>query len=880
MSETPTEVEVEDQGDFNVIRTISSCQKELDDIQGLLQGISTDIKTKIDEKSLATNAIKDSPDFERKSSLFASDEITSLMGCTEDKFEEHTNRMSMTDLDLMQRTIEAETRVLKIYLQQNHGLDQNEIDDSKAKIDKLEQRMYKLIRKRGQATLTRRGSEDVNFDGHADNDDDDDNIGYSDDVELETSSPCILDRYGTRDNVVPKEIENLSKDELVELLRVNSIDVHEQDNRENLLQLVCERLLSDAHKVSRHPSWEPPDQSTLKWNVAVEIKDDKEEDEKSKSLTKDHSKPMEIEVKDEKPPKSPDSISSQPPDTPMQSYFVLNPSDMDNYLHYKAANDEKLVDWNPTTLLKELYSKISSGSRALKRAPSKSKRVSCMQGYLDKLPMNQTKVKAFKGWRRRFFQIARGRLYYYEDHKSETPFGSIEVLGSKIEGDDSSYTITIQSRLDNKKLVLRCGAQKEWKDWLETLRRMATIDPPVPGTLKREGSLKKRGKNGPLIIDLGASTVRAGLATDNIPVLAFPAAFSVKKVDQARSGHRFTQSGLPDPHSCRCGFEAFYPEIRKDAKVVYPLKPTLRIDKYAVKIRYVPGFLERIVRDLEIEAADRTVVISHSSHLSDRDKEILLDYLFEQMCINAVYMQQQALLALYSYGVTTGLIVDIGDHIDVIPVIDGIVIEKGVMCLPFAGQQVTEYLGKLLTESGYRLFTDIESYVVRFVKEETAEVSLDFQEDMTSSPKAVDVDIEKFNLPDDRKTIKVGNIKYRCTEGLFNPALFGKDVTPLHSMIERAIKACDIDQRRVLCKNIYLSGGTSMLPGLVGRLEDELRSCFPDTVMIKVTAGEDRVNAAYKGGIVMAGLSNFKDNLITKQDWLTGKHEELLAKWR
>ena len=30
------------------------------------------------------------------------------------------------------------------------------------------------------------------------------------------------------------------------------------------------------------------------------------------------------------------------------------------------------------------------------------------------------------------------------------------------------------------------------------------------------------------------------------------------------------------------------------------------------------------------------------------------------------------------------------------------VVDKGVMCLPYAGQQITEYLGKLLTESGYR----------------------------------------------------------------------------------------------------------------------------------------------------------------------------------
>ena len=43
-------------------------------------------------------------------------------------------------------------------------------------------------------------------------------------------------------------------------------------------------------------------------------------------------------------------------------------------------------------------------------------------------------------------------------------------------------------------------------------------------------------------------------------------------------------------------------------------------------------------------------------HLGDKDKEYILDYMFGQMGIKAVLMRQQALLALNSYGVTTGLI--------------------------------------------------------------------------------------------------------------------------------------------------------------------------------------------------------------------------------
>ena len=32
----------------------------------------------------------------------------------------------------------------------------------------------------------------------------------------------------------------------------------------------------------------------------------------------------------------------------------------------------------------------------------------------------------------------------------------------------------------------------------------------------------------------------------------------------------------------------------------------------------------------------------------------------------------------------------------------GMVLEKGTTSLPYAGQQITEYFGRLLTESGYR----------------------------------------------------------------------------------------------------------------------------------------------------------------------------------
>ena len=53
--------------------------------------------------------------------------------------------------------------------------------------------------------------------------------------------------------------------------------------------------------------------------------------------------------------------------------------------------------------------------------------------------------------------------------------------------------------------MLRCSSESERSDWLTNLKRMATIDTPMPGSLVkegpnsllvREGSLKKKSKVG------------------------------------------------------------------------------------------------------------------------------------------------------------------------------------------------------------------------------------------------------------------------------------------------------------------------------------------------------------------------------------------------
>ena len=65
------------------------------------------------------------------------------------------------------------------------------------------------------------------------------------------------------------------------------------------------------------------------------------------------------------------------------------------------------------------------------------------------------------------------------------------------------------------------------------------------------------------------------------------------------------------------------------------------------------------------------VMLSTPQTLSDPLRAGLMNSLVEGLGVQGVCMVQQSLLALYSYRTTTGIIVDIGHRIEILPIYDG-----------------------------------------------------------------------------------------------------------------------------------------------------------------------------------------------------------------
>jgi len=89
---------------------------------------------------------------------------------------------------------------------------------------------------------------------------------------------------------------------------------------------------------------------------------------------------------------------------------------------------------------------------------------------------------------------------------------------------------------------------------------------------------------------------------------------------------------------------------------------------------------------------------------------------------------------------------------------------------------------------------------------------------------------------------------------------------PIHKLVHTSIERVDIEARKQQYENLILSGGSSMYSGLDQRLEAEVSKLVASTMKVKVIAQKERKYSVWIGGSVLASLSTFKSQWITKAE--------------
>ena len=379
------------------------------------------------------------------------------------------------------------------------------------------------------------------------------------------------------------------------------------------------------------------------------------------------------------------------------------------------------------------------------------------------------------------------------------------------------------------------------------------------------------------VIDNGSYMIKAGFAGDDAPRAVFPSIV-----------------GRPRHPGIMIGMKTRGPYVGEQAQA---MRGILRLS-YLMEHGIVNNWddMEKIwqhtfYEQLRVAPEECPVLLTEAPLNPKSNRERMTQIMFETFNTPAMFVEVQALLALYASGRTTGLVIDAGgDTTRVVPVNEGHVLPTAVERLDMGGRNLDDRFMKLLIEQGFSFTCGGEREILRDMKEKLCFIRLPNQKS----------DVEKsYELPDGQ-VISVRSARFRTPEALLDPHLMGREAAGIQHMVTASAMKCDASLRQELFGNIVLCGGTTLFPCLSERLEVEVKTLLGESHSIseplvrgyfrsqlqerhdatlealvvryaqfgvKVSAPPERKYSAWIGGSILASLSSFQDKWVTRAEY-------------
>lgn len=363
--------------------------------------------------------------------------------------------------------------------------------------------------------------------------------------------------------------------------------------------------------------------------------------------------------------------------------------------------------------------------------------------------------------------------------------------------------------------------------------------------------------NTAVVLDNGAGVIKLGMAGDKMPTLIEPAVYGIPK------RYSLQMAGMDN---------------KRDR--LYGSSATAKAGVMQLEYPMSSGFLEKwsdvediwdylLYSELGIEEASHPVIVTEVANTPKRQREKMAEILFEHLSVPALYLANQLALSLYASGLTRGLCLSSGFSVtQAAAIYEGHLLAYTIQELDIGGQALTDNLQKLLRQNKGHNFNSSSGWqIVNKMKEKMAYVAKDYEAEMEQF-KTSDKLTKFYSLPDGQ-TVVISSEMINTVEPLFEPeTLLDADDTiasqmPIHGLVNSAFKRCSADLQNDFCRNVVLSGGTTLIRGLVPRLELELSRINPKIRSVRAPA--NRGYSAWIGGSILGSLSSL-DNMYATVD--------------
>eukprot|EP01083_Nonionella_stella_P049239 131290_1 len=392
-----------------------------------------------------------------------------------------------------------------------------------------------------------------------------------------------------------------------------------------------------------------------------------------------------------------------------------------------------------------------------------------------------------------------------------------------------------QSKLKRKKTLVKVKDKAHGMDVISPVFSHKLRDNPSYGVMVGGGANDDSGSfdSECIIIDNGSGLMKCGFGglTDNSaphsPHIVFPTAIaSLYDDDRIKIGKEAIQMGqvlsLPVTRPIKRGFITNWSEMECIwDEILHNKLATLCGGKHQYNL------------------SNHGVLMTERYETPYKDREKLLQIMFESFDIASLYMAHSACLSIYGTGRTKGVVLDIGDGITSVV----------AMLEQNTGSKVIEFGGCDLTMDIQRKHK-IKSFFDANAMKET-QYSVPFHESDILKNKT------SYELPDGRR-IDLGK------ERMLKPLqfLFNKSNINAPQLVTDCIQSNDSNVQNVLWRNVVLSGGTTMMNGFAEKFARDIKQLTP--VKSQVLAGRSRRYLPWLGAVVMSSISTFKNISISR----------------
>ncbi|CAL1264739.1 unnamed protein product [Larinioides sclopetarius] len=378
-----------------------------------------------------------------------------------------------------------------------------------------------------------------------------------------------------------------------------------------------------------------------------------------------------------------------------------------------------------------------------------------------------------------------------------------------------------------------------------------------------------------IVCDNGTGFVKCGYAGQNFPSFTFPSLVGRPII---RAAHKIGDIEVKDqPTDARdlmVGDEAS--KLRSMLEVAYPMENGIvrNWEDMCHIWDYTFG-----PNQMNIDPMNCKVLLTEPPMNPLKNREKMIEVMFEKYQFAGAYIAIQAVLALYAQGLLTGVVVDSGDGVThICPVYEGYALSHLTRRLDIAGRDITRYLIKLLLLRGYAFNHSADFETVRMIKEKLCYIGYNIEQEQKLALETTFL-VEPYTLPDGR-VIKLGGERFEAPEALFQPHLINVEGQGIAELVFNTIQAGDIDIRPELYKHIVLSGGSTMYPGLPSRLEREIKQLYLERVLkgeteklakfkIRIEDPPRRKDMVFIGGSVLAEVMKDKDTFwLSREEYL------------